>query len=252
MARGVRAIGDTRMAGSAVSNSVEKGRSMRANDHVVVRRRSATGCVVPRAPATEPAHPSAPPTPWATRRPAQPAQQRGPPHGDNHPTAADPTWKASRMAHTISVHDDNSRITAAMTVDDSGARPRITEIRFAADDEVSVTANDLLLVRFFGLTLPGGTAPTTSVAARALSEQPAIVPKPAAKTSPKKVPTQTRKPGAKRFNGRKPDDATLLKLWLNNDRTMSFIARKLGCSGQTVSLWIDGAKARGVEFPAKP
>jgi hypothetical protein len=159
------------------------------------------------------------------------------------------------MAHTISVHDDETRITAAMTVDDSGARPRITEIRFTADDEVSVTANDLLLVRFFGLTLPGGTATTATVSAINAAARDATNGKPPTPRLPaKKAPVPVRKAPVKerRFTGKRPDDATLLKLWLDNERSAAFVARKVGCSSQTVFAWIAAAKARGTEFPAKP
>lgn len=146
------------------------------------------------------------------------------------------------MARTLSVHDDSTGITASMTIDETGDKPRRTEIRFTADGDASVTANDLRLVESFGLTLPTGSP--------ALPMIPATDPVPPAVHCP--APAKKTRQGTSRFDGKKPTDKELLRLWQDTGGIKSEIARKVGCHPTTVGTWVAEAEARGVDFPGKP
>jgi hypothetical protein len=139
------------------------------------------------------------------------------------------------MARTMSVSDDQTHITASMTVDDDG----ITELKFTASDGARVVAADLRLVALFGLQLPTtDAAPVVSAAAKNVITGKTPAPRtPSGKT-----------PGRRNFNGRRPDDAALLRMWLDHDRSASAMARTVGCAASTIFGWISAAKARGTEF----
>lgn len=152
------------------------------------------------------------------------------------------------MARTMSVSDDQTNITVSITVDDSGDTPRNTEVRFTAANGASVTADDLKLVGYFGLTpaqvpaLPTpepatpSPVPTVSDAARAV-----IVGKP-------ETPATSAR--AKNFEGKRPTDAALVKLWASHNGVKSAMARAVGCHASTMGEWIKDATARGAQFPA--
>jgi hypothetical protein len=147
------------------------------------------------------------------------------------------------MARTMSVSDDDTHITASMTIDDQG----ITELRFSATNGARVTAADLRLVALFGLTLPT-EAPPLAVPPPATSPAPMsadVLPVAAATPPAQRTPSDGK---ARRYSRKRPDDQTLLALWRQHGGATA-IGRAVGCHATTVHEWIRGAKTRGVEFP---
>lgn len=162
------------------------------------------------------------------------------------------------MARTVSVFDDESRVSAAVTVVESDGAQRITELRFTAVDGHSITSDDLRMITFFGLQLPTANSSLTPAAPPALPVQ--RTPKrraAAAKPARKKAAPAAAKaepPAAKRkryFSGPTPSDEQLLKLW-GEHKMVKNIAASLGASTSTVQNWMKAARERGVTFPGHP
>ena len=152
------------------------------------------------------------------------------------------------MARTMSVYDDELRITAAITVDETTGTPRCTEIRLTAVDGASITGADLRLVAAFGLAVPGLDLPA-ALDAGPKSVRRATRSNPAPRQRSAPAPRQRAAKG-RRFTGQRPDDDALLGLWTQH-RSRAGIGRAIGCAGATVGNWIKDAEGRGVEFPAQ-
>jgi len=140
------------------------------------------------------------------------------------------------MARTLSVFDDDTNVTASMTVD---AGHRITELRFIATNGASITAADLGLVAEFGLTLPALSAPKSDPA-------PSVVVNNHSPAAPK--PNGKRKRRAPQSTA--PSDEKLLRLWIDCNGNKSAMAAASGKHPTTIYAWLKAACERGQIFPA--
>ena len=144
------------------------------------------------------------------------------------------------MARTISVFDDSTNVTASVTIGDSG----VTNVQLTAVDGAIITSDDLRLLPMMGLPLPGNPAaapaaiPSVSAAAKAVITGKAPV---------QRKPTSNRKPS--RFDGERPDDATLVKMWTRHRGVKAHMAKQVGCHQSTMGMWVQEAQARGTQLP---
>jgi hypothetical protein len=144
------------------------------------------------------------------------------------------------MARTLSIHDDETGVTASMRVVEDPHGQRITSLRFDAADGHGINASDLHMLTLFGLELPT-TTPGGSPAQRPQQRKEEAAEKPASTAAA----GETRR---KRYKGGAPSDAALQTIYTQHGGSAKAMADSIGCATTTVHAWINAARKRGVQL----